>query len=70
VSTYQGEPGGPRDPATAGGYCLRICRCGTCPQHTEQARQTALLREQEYQTRVRREGERQARKQRRRETAA
>lgn len=25
MSAYQGEPGGPRDPATPGPYCLTRC---------------------------------------------
>lgn len=37
MSGYLGAPGGPRDPATPGGYCLAVCRCGTCPQHAEAA---------------------------------
>lgn len=69
---YQGRPGGPRDPATPGGYCLSRCLCGECPQYVEQMRQVALLRESEYQARLRIEGERWARGQqkRRRENAA
>lgn len=30
---YQGPPGGPRDPATLGGYCLARCYCACCPQY-------------------------------------
>lgn len=73
IAGYQGTPGGPRDPATPGPYCLARCLCGTCPQYAEQQRQVQLLREQEYQARLRVEGERWARQQqaqRRRETAA
>lgn len=33
MSAYQGPPGGPRDPATPGGYCLTLCYCGGCPQY-------------------------------------
>jgi hypothetical protein len=63
--TYLGEPRGPRDPATPGGYCLARCYCGTCPQYVTQQRETESLRRQEYEARVRREGERVARRDRR-----
>jgi hypothetical protein len=58
-----GVPGGPRDPATPSGYCLRICRCGQCPQYAQQAAAAAAIREQEYQARIRREGEKWAKQQ-------
>ena len=61
ITGYQGVPGGPRDPATPGGYCLARCLCGTCPQYVRQAEQAEVLREQEYQKRLRWEGERAAR---------
>lgn len=32
-SAYAGKPGGPRDPATPGGYCLARCYCRECPQY-------------------------------------
>lgn len=57
MSAYLGEPGGPRDPATPGPYCLSICRCGQCPQFAEQARHAQLLRDQHAQAQVRIEGE-------------
>lgn len=58
MSSYQGAPGGPSDPATPGPYCLTRCYCTTCPQHAEQTRQTELLRQQEYAQRENREAER------------
>lgn len=61
MSAYQGAPGGPRDPATSGGYCLSRCLCGLCPQAPAQAALTAQIREQEHALRDRREGERAAR---------
>lgn len=61
MNGYRGQPGGPRDPATSGGYCLARCLCGTCPQYAQQQEQLAVLREQEYQKRLRIEGERAAR---------
>lgn len=57
MSDYHGEPGGPHDPSTPGGYCLGYCLCGNCPQHAEQVRRVDVLREQEYGQRVAREGE-------------
>jgi hypothetical protein len=66
VSAYQGPPGGPRDPATPGGYCLARCYCGGCPQYAQQQEQIELLRRTEYERRVRREGERAAQLERRR----
>lgn len=62
MSAYQGEPGGPSDPATPGGYCLTRCLCGTCPQYPAQAAAAQLLREQEYAARDRKQGERAARR--------
>lgn len=61
MSTYEGPTGGHRDPNTPGGYCLRICRCGHCPQYAEQQRQAEVLRAQEYDARTRLEGARAAR---------
>lgn len=58
---YQGEPDGPRDPATPGGYCLARCLCGTCPQYAEQTAAVERLRAAEYERRLRDEGERAAR---------
>lgn len=62
MSAYLGDPGGPRDPATPGGYCLARCRCGTCPQYAAQAATTEAVRQQEYAGRDRKEGERIARR--------
>lgn len=62
---YQGAPGGRRDPATSGGYCLARCLCGTCPQYAEQAARLEQLRRQEYEQRLRAEGDRSARQHRR-----
>lgn len=59
-SAYLGEPGGPRDPSTPGGYCLARCYCGTCPQHAEQQRQHDLVRALEYEGRERKEADRAA----------
>lgn len=64
-SSYAGAPGGPRDPATPGGYCLARCYCRTCPQHAEQTRLTELLRQQEYAARDRKAGERAAQREKR-----
>lgn len=47
MSAYRGEPGGPSDPATPGGYCLARCYCGTCPQYAAQRRAVEALRAQE-----------------------
>lgn len=65
MNAYQGAPGGPRDPATPGGYCLLRCYCGTCPQYAEQTAQTERQRATEYERRLREEGERAARRLRR-----
>lgn len=65
MTGYQGAPGGPRDPATFGPYCLRICYCGECPQYAEQERRTQQLREQEYDARLRRDDERRQQQRRR-----
>lgn len=62
MSAYQGQPGGPSDPATPGPYCLAICWCGTCPQYAAQKAAAETAREQEYRARVRKEGERWAKK--------
>jgi Spy/CpxP family protein refolding chaperone len=65
MTGYLGAAGGPRDPATPGGYCLSRCLCGTCPQYDEQQRQVQQLREQEYRERIRKQHEREARRIRR-----
>lgn len=67
-STYAGEPGGPRDPNTPGGYCLARCYCRECPQYAAQAAATELLRQQEYAARDRKAGQRAAIKAKRTKT--
>lgn len=70
MNSYQGEAGGPRDPATPGGYCLTRCLCGQCPQYAKQMERLAQLRDQELQVRVRLEAERAARRHKHRGAAA
>lgn len=62
--SYRGEPGGPRDPTTPGGYCLARCYCQTCPQYPQQHAAAEMLREQEYAARDRKAGQRAARRDR------
>lgn len=61
MTAYQGQPGGPSDPATPGGYCLARCYCGTCPQYASQRAAIDLLVEQEVAARDRKRAERDAR---------
>lgn len=65
-SAYRGPAGGPRDPATAGGYCLTRCYCGGCPQFAAQRATVDLLRTQELAAEDRKQGERLARQARHR----
>lgn len=58
MTGYQGQPGGPSDPATPGPYCLARCLCTTCPQYPRQRAAAQRLREQEYQGRLADEGRR------------
>lgn len=66
VTTYLGVPGGPRDPASEGGYCLAICLCGACPQYPAQAARVAAQRAQEHEVWLRKQAEREARQARKR----
>lgn len=58
TDSYLGEPGGPRDPLTPGGYCLARCYCGTCPQHARQSAAVEALRAAERDARDRLDDER------------
>lgn len=56
-SAYEGEPGGPSDPATPGPYCLARCYCGTCPQYRQQHDDQARATEHAARQRLAREGQ-------------